>query len=139
MLSVVAEPATLATPRPKPSPQVVMREELDRLNDELRELRSTDYAVRAYIETWLAVVAGLATTKLVYDWHHTHGKPPVIAIPIAGLALLLLADSLVQRFKQRFIATDEERRLLRQRELRRLLRVDEIDMQLDPEPIAKAG
>jgi hypothetical protein len=109
-----------------------LREELDRLNGELKELRSTDYAVRAYIETWLAVVAGLATAKLVYDWHHTHGKPPILAIPVAGLSLLLVADSIVQRFKQRFVASDEERRLARQRELRRELRIDEAD--LTPRP-----
>jgi hypothetical protein len=105
--------------------EIKLREELDRLNYDLRELRSTDYAVRAYIETWIAIVGGLATSKLVYDWQHTHGKPPVIAIPVGGLALLLFADSMLLRFKQRFVATDEERRLARQRELRRLLRVDE--------------
>jgi hypothetical protein len=116
------------SPAVPPEQVTKLREELDRLNGELRVLKSTDYAVRAYVETWVSVVTALATSKLLYDWHHTHGKPPIIAIPIAGLSLLVLADSLVQRFKQRFIASDEEQRLKRQRELRRLLRVDEVTL-----------
>lgn len=121
MALTAAQPETFPT-----GPEAVkLREELDRLNVELKVLRSTDYAVRAYIETWIFLVGALATGKLVYDWQHTHGKPPVIAIPVAGLALLLLADSLILRFKQRFVAHDEDRRLARQRELRRLLRVDD--------------
>jgi len=116
-----------------------LREELDRLNGELKVLRSTDYAVRAYIETWVAVVAGLSVLKLVYDWQHTHGKPPVIALPVACLSMFVFADSLLQRYKQRIIAKDEERRLKRQRELRLTLRVDEVNIPSLADPIANAS
>ncbi len=127
------------SPEVAPEQEPKLREELDRLNGELRVLKSTDYAVRAYVETWVFVVTALATSKLLYDWHHTHGKPPVIAIPVASLSLLVFADSMLQRFKQRFVANDEERRLKRQRELRRLLRVDEVTLPAITSPASTAG
>lgn len=99
--------------------------ELAALNAELKELKSTDFAVRAYIETWLGTVAFLALAKVLYDWHRMHSRAPLLAIPVALLGLCLMLDSFVQRGHQRRLAREEEAKLARQRELRLSLGVND--------------
>ena len=99
--------------------------ELAQLNTELRELKSSELAVRAYMETWVAAVSFLAWSKLVYDWQKTHSHAPWLLIPLAMFALVVFADSLSQRSKQHKLARAEEDKLKRQRELRSILGVDD--------------
>ena len=99
--------------------------ELEALNVELRELKSTDHAVRAYFSSWLALVAGSVSVKLVWDWHKVQSKPPIVAIPLAVLALAFLTKAWQERRAKTHLAAHEDVRLARQRELRKLLGVED--------------
>jgi hypothetical protein len=116
------------TVSPERTTSAPLRAELEALNLELRELKSTDYSVRAYIETWIAAATGGAACKLIYDWQRMHSKPPIVAFPLAFFALAVLTDSIVQRVKGHRLAVVENRKLARQRELRQLLGIDEANV-----------
>ncbi len=129
MLTVTAAGSSAPSPRgPDPEPsgtEAALRAELDTLNASLRELKSTNFGVRAYVEAWFAFVAGSVGAKMLYDWQVTHGKPPLVAFPILLLGLSLGADAVAQRLAQRRLARDEEGRIRRQRELREKLGLED--------------
>lgn len=102
-----------------------LRTELDELNGRLKVLRSTDFALRAYIVAWGAFVSGSVAAKLTWDWMHSDAKPPVIAVPLAIVGVLLTIDAVRSKMRQKKLAREEERELARQRELRGLLGIDE--------------
>lgn len=118
-------PAPLAVATLQPQPDGALTTELHALNHELRELKSTDHALRAYVEGWLALVSLSVTGKLVFDWFRTDGKAPWLAIPIAILGVGFLVDAIRQKFAQRKLGAAEQLKLDRQRELRRLLGIDD--------------
>lgn len=126
---------SLASPRHDPPPElpldeapVALRAELDALNIDLQVLHSSSFALRAYVETWVAFVCLSSASKLTWDWMHTAAKPPVVAVPLALLGLAAAADAIVQRLKQRKLARTEEEQLTRQKELRRVLGIDELTL-----------
>lgn len=107
--------------------QEALRTELDGLNETLRVLKSTDFAVRAYAESWIAFVALSVAIKMVYDWYMHPTKSPVFAIPFGVIGLGVLFHSLGLRLKKSRLAREEETKLRRQRELRSLLGLEEAD------------
>jgi hypothetical protein len=130
MLSPATDRADATRPPPPAPPagtaaEVPLRAELDALNLELRELKSTDFAVRAYVETWIAFVLGSVGVKLLVDWQRTNGKFPVVGIPLAVAGLALLVDAFGARMKKRKLAAVEDKRLERQKQLRLILGIDD--------------
>lgn len=125
---------SVSTTRREPPPEFpteapsALRAELDALNLELKVLHSSSFALRAYVETWVAFVSVSVTVKLVWDWMYTTGKVPVLAIPLALMGLSAGADAIVQKLKQREMSRKEETQLDRQRDLRRMLGVDELTL-----------
>ena len=105
--------------------RALLREELDQLNEGLRVLDSADHAVRAYVTSWLALVALAVAGKLVWDWQRLGTKPPLFAIPILAIGVGLFMKARGHRARQRACSADEEVRLSRQRELRTILGLDE--------------
>ena len=110
--------------------EAALHAELLGLNEELRELKSTDHTARAYFLTWFALVTGSVTTKLLVDWFHPDPlKPehhfPALAVPIGLAALWAIASALSHRAKARRMERDEAVRMSRQLELRRLLGLEE--------------
>lgn len=103
-----------------------LRAELDAINDELKVLHSSTFALRAYAETWVAFVCLSSAGKLLWDWTHTAGNFPLLAVPLAVLGVVTAVDAIVQRVKQHRLARVEETRLARQRELRQELGLDEL-------------
>lgn len=119
-------------PPPAPPPLVAtsgreaeLRAELDALNLELRELKSTDLGVRAYAATWLGFLACGVGGKLLRDALVTDSKIAWAVWPLLLLGVLLFADAVAQKLAQRRLQRDEEERLARQRELRRVLGLEE--------------
>lgn len=120
------------------SNEASLRAELEALNEELRVLTSTDHSVRAYVETWLGIIATTVSIKLAWDWFKATEralldpsiphKPPIVAIPLVLLALGLFADAIKHRLAFRRLAASEGERLARQRELRQQLGFDELEL-----------
>ncbi len=110
---------------PSTGDEAGLRTELLALNEELRELKSTDHSARAYFLSWLALVAGSVSTKLVVDWVRTEGKPPVFGIPVLALGVWALVKATGHRRKARRLGKHEAVRMTRQLELRRLLGLEE--------------
>jgi hypothetical protein len=102
--------------------RVALRAELDALNEGLRVMKSTDHGVRAYLEMWCGIIATAVGGKLIVE----SAKVALFAYPLVALGLLLLADAASHKLTQRQLALDENRRLDRQRELRRQLGLDEV-------------
>ena len=120
-------------------PQAELRGELLALNELLRERKSVDHAARAYFGSWGVVVSASVATKLYVD----SVKTPWVAVPLAFLALVLLADVVSNKRRQWKLNRVEQGQLLRQRELRRLLGLEEAVMPSEPaltlvHPIAQA-
>lgn len=113
-----------------------LRTELDALNLELRELKSTDHAVRTYVETWLGFVTGSVGVKLLFDWQKTQGKLPYVAFPLILAGLALLVDAMLHRLEKSRLAVGEERQMLRQRELRGLLGLDDAPVPFGDDAVA---
>lgn len=113
-------------PGPGVRGEAALRQELDALNLQLRSLRSPDLAARAYVESWAAFVAGGVGLKLALD----SARLPLVMWPLLGLALLLVVDVVILRVRRRRLLTREEAQLARQRELRRLLGLDELPLTL---------
>jgi hypothetical protein len=135
MLAATRE--TSAPPRLAPTPAIALqtedeslRVELDALNEQLRELRSTDHALRAYLTSWAALVSLSVTGKLIYDWLNPPAgrdvRPPLFtATPLALLGLWLVWDTLRSRAEQRRLEQEESVHLARQQELRERLGLNE--------------
>lgn len=96
-------------------------------------LESASLSARAYIETWLLVVVGGVFGKLLVDtirdpeaegvaWH---------VLPFAIVSLLVLVDIVRLRRKLGSVRMEEDADLARQRELRTLLGLDEVQLPLD--------
>lgn len=101
-------------------------EELRTLNEGLRALESTDKAARAWIEGWVAVVAGGLAVKLALDHYAPGSLTPLWLAAVPGaFAGVVLLDILRLRFAYRQLEAGERVRLDRQRELRRLLSLDD--------------
>lgn len=102
-----------------------LRAELDALNLELRELRSTDHMVRAYAEAWLGFVSGSVAVKLHLDaWKLSTGTS-YLGVALAVVSAALWVDVARQLRRRRKLGAQEAGRLERQRELRRRLGLDE--------------
>jgi len=116
-------------PTPAPADAVpdraALEQELGRLNEELRVLRSSDLSARAYFEGWFAIVSWSVVGKLLFDWYRSLAKWPWLAIPVGLLGVYLTVDLVRVRARRRPVVEREEAGLRRQRELRRLLRLDE--------------
>jgi len=102
-------------------PTVEPRAELLALNELLRERKSVDHGLRAYLGAWGAFLSVSIAGKLAYD----SLKTPWVALPLAFLGLVLVADVVAQKRLQWRLARVEELQLARQRELRGLLGLDE--------------
>jgi hypothetical protein len=118
-------PLAVGTPAEGLAREAALRAELEALHVELRELKSTDHAVRAYFASWFALVTGSIACKLVFDWQKLQSKPPIVAAPLAVLALAFLAKAWQERRAKARLAAHEDVRLARQRELRKLLGVED--------------
>jgi len=119
------EPLPAAPPVDEAAPG--LRAELDAINDELKVLHSSTFALRAYAETWVAFVCLSSVGKLVWDWAHTDGNFPLLAVVLlGGVGLAAGVDAVRQRVKQHRLARVEETRLARQRHLRQALGLDEV-------------
>ena len=137
MQSLATAPSTPATTRPPPvaHEKAALRAELDALNTELKELKSTDLGVRALAEGWLAFLGASVGTKLVADWYRLdNAKFAWPAIPVLVLALLFAIDAIRQFRKRSRLVAEENFGLARQRELRRLLGLDEARVPPNPIP-----
>lgn len=130
MLQTALSPSTRREPPPAAPPVdeivVGLRAELDAINDELKVLHSSTFALRAYAETWVAFVCLSSAGKLTWDWAHTAGDFPIFAVPLAVLGLAAGVDAVIQRVKQHRLARVEETQLARQRQLRQELGLDEV-------------
>ena len=125
----------VATPADAASRDAALWAELESLNADLRELKSTDHAVRAYFASWLALVAGSVACKLVWDWHKLQSKPPIVAAPLAVLALAFVVKAWQERRAKSRLVAHEDVRLARQRELRKVLGVEDAPVPpLEPSP-----
>lgn len=128
-------PATTRAP-PLAHEKAALRAELDALNTELKELKSTDLGVRALAEAWLTFLGGSVGTKLLADWYRLKdAKFSWPAIPVLLLALLFGLDALRQFRKRSRLVAEENFGLARQRELRRLLGLDEAPVPPNPLPV----
>ncbi|MFM2153675.1 MAG: hypothetical protein RL199_2110 [Pseudomonadota bacterium] len=110
--------------------EAVLHAELLGLNEELRELKSTDHTARAYFLSWFALVTVSVTTKLLIDWFVPDpNKPehhfPALAVPIGLAAVWAMAKSFSHRAKARRMERHEAVRMSRQLELRRRLGLEE--------------
>ena len=110
--------------------EVALRAELLNLNEELRELRSTDHTARAYFLSWLTLITGSVTTKLLIDWFvpdpsKTEHHFPALSVPIGLAALWSIGKALSHRATARAMERGESVRMSRQLELRRLLGLEE--------------
>ncbi len=119
-----------APPRPSDSGHEALRTELDALNEELRELRSTDHALRAYFASWGALVSLSVTGKLIFDFFNPPDgrvvRPPYFtATPLLLIGLWLVFDALKNRAQKAALEKHEAVRLARQHELRELLGLNE--------------
>lgn len=124
-----ARPAAVAVhPATPVDPQAELRAELLALNELLRERKSVDHAARAYLGTWGVLVSASVTGKLVHD----SVKTPWVALPVAVLALVLLADVVSNKRRQWKLDRVEQQQLARQRELRQLLGLDEAVLPAEP-------
>lgn len=113
-----------------------LRTELDALNAELREMPSTDVSLRAYLETWAALLSLSVAGKMTWDWLHTASKAPVFGFLVGALGVYFVVHSLLLRARARRMSAHEETRLRRQRELRALLGLEEAPV--PPMPAAPA-
>jgi hypothetical protein len=107
-----------------------MHAELLDLNEELRELKSTDHTARAYFLTWFALITCSVTTKLLIDWFVPDPNKPVhhfpaLSVPIGLAAVWSIGKALSHRLKARGMERHEAVRMTRQLELRRLLGLEE--------------
>jgi len=105
-----------------------LRAELEALNAQLRSLSSVDYGVKAYVGGWVTTMSSIVAGKMLWDWQYAPDRMPTMAIPFGLLAIVAGLKVAGFRRTQRRLAAAEELKLARQKELRKLLGVDEFQI-----------
>ncbi len=122
--------------------EAAMLAELVGLNEELRELKSTDHTARAYFLSWFALITTSVGTKLLIDWFVPDPNKPVhhfpaLSVPIGVAAVWAIWKALSNRGIARRMERQEAVRMSRQLELRRLLGLEEAVFPASAQPLAR--